>query len=165
MSEPLPDLDPLFVELNQRCFGDRLRPLPLVWSGRLTRSAGLYYFRESRGQRIVLSKPLLAGRPRGDLLSTLAHEMIHHYVLEELGQRESHGPHFRLMMKLINSAQSEFRVSIRHPFVDERRYRWKGTCPNCFADYFRQRRQQGSCSRCHPGFDPRFLLIWERLSG
>lgn len=163
MAAALPELEPLFADLNRRCFGDRLRPIPLRWSGRLTRSAGLYYFREGQGQRIALSRPLLAERPHADLLATLAHEMIHHYVLEELGLRESHGPHFRLMMRLINSSQSEFQVSIRHGFVNERSFRWKGICPNCFVAYYRQRRQRGSCSRCHPGFDPRFLLTWERL--
>jgi len=145
---PLEPLLPLFHRLNREHFEGSLARdgLPLVslrWSdGRMRRSAGLYRFgRHADGRElseIVLSRPLLHPLPREALLGTLCHEMIHAWTHRVLQVREVHGPHFRARMAVINAAQAEFVVSVRHryPLPGETAGgapapRWLARCPRC----------------------------------
>jgi hypothetical protein len=157
---PLEPLLPLFHRLNREHFEGSLarggRSLPDVrWSdGRLTRTAGLY----RRGVladgsplcEIVLSRPLLEPLPRQATLSTLCHEMIHAWVDRVLGEREVHGPRFRARMAVINAAQNEFEVTLRHRYpVPLEAARWIARCPRCgLASPYRRRRRNLACRSC-----------------
>jgi hypothetical protein len=175
---PLEPLLPLFHRLNREHFDGALvrsgKPVAdLRWSdGRLTRTAGLY----RRGRRadglgfreIVLSRPLLEPLPRAATLSTLAHEMIHAWVDQILGVRETHGPHFKACMARINQAQGEFEVSLRHGFpVPVQGGRWLACCPRCgLRTPYRTRRKGLACRLCcerfHGGrWDSTCLLVFE----
>ena len=157
-----PDLESLFIRLNRDLFDNQVPIVPVKWSGRMTRSAGLFWWKQHLGQRkgdlecgIRLSWPLLGDRPHADLLATLAHEMIHAWValyLEDL--RHGHGVLFKTKMAEVNRMQSEFVVTQHHSFTEEvqrhTKYRWD--CNQCGAIYRRQRQsidvKRHRCGKC-----------------
>ena len=81
--DPNPDIHSLFVQFDQRFFWNSLGMVELEWSKRMYTCAGICYY-QRRGPyeqcNIRLSQPLLALRPRGDLVNTLIHEMIHAFL-------------------------------------------------------------------------------------
>src|SRR5512134_2752834 len=90
--------------LNARFLAGQLPPITIVWSRRLTASAGMFVSRggprspSGRGRReIRLSRPLLERLARRtacaeqELLNTLAHEMIHQWQFDVLKRRPDHG--------------------------------------------------------------------------
>src|SRR6185295_5810023 len=112
VNHTLDALQDLWRTLNLRYFDGALPPIPIVWSRRLTSSAGLFITREGPrprrghsepgGERrlIRLSVPLLQ-RPEvspQDVRITLAHEMIHQWQFDVLKRRPNHGPDFRRKM-------------------------------------------------------------------
>ena len=157
---PLEPLLPLFHRLNREHFDGTLvqgvQPLLAVrWSdGRMRRTAGMYR-RGPRvappfGREIVLSRPLLDPLPRSATESTLCHEMIHAWVDLVVRAQESHGPHFRQRMALINRKQSRFEVSVRHRFpVPVTPARWLAVCPCCGRTApYRRRVRNAACRPC-----------------
>ncbi|WP_017326064.1 SprT-like domain-containing protein [Synechococcus sp. PCC 7336] len=154
----LPNLERLFQQMNSHYFNDEIPSIPVVWSKRMTRSAGIFWWRQ-RGLEfesgIRLSLPLLGDRPLRDLEATLAHEMIHAWVglhLQEL--RHGHGVLFCNKMAEINRATDRFRVTQHHSFMAEvQKYakcRWD--CIECGKVYRRQRNtidlKRHRCGKC-----------------
>lgn len=151
-TSPLQDL---WRELNARFFGGALPPIDIVWSRRLTSSAGMFTSRvgprtpESGAARrcIRLSVPLLQRPSLGqvkqaeqELIGTLAHEMIHQWQFDLLKRRPNHGSDFRRKMAEMNN--NGLGITVRHS-LDEAvqalaKYAWR--CLGCGKIYQRQRR-------------------------
>jgi predicted SprT family Zn-dependent metalloprotease len=144
-------LQRLWTDLNLRHFGGGLPSIEIVWSRRLTASAGLFVSRGgprvpvigARQRRIRLSAPLLrnaSDRAEREILATLAHEMIHQWQYDILKRRPNHGPDFRRKMGEMNLAG--LGITIRHDLTEAvrrlARYAWQ--CLGCGRTYERQRR-------------------------
>lgn len=141
----------LWTDLNRRWFDGKLPPIEIVWSRRLTASAGLFVSRGGprmpviggRQRRIRLSAPLLQDsleRAEREILATVAHEMIHQWQYDILKRRPNHGPDFRRKMEAMNRAG--LGITIRHDLTEAvqrlAKYAWQ--CLNCGRTYERQRR-------------------------
>lgn len=145
-------------ELNTRYFSNRLPPIPIVWSRRLTSSVGMFaslggpktiYIAAPNGGRreIRLSLPLferLAERTpyaEQELRNTLAHEMIHQWQFDVLKRRPNHGLDFLRKMTEINRS-GEVAITTYHSLQKEvlalSRFAWR--CIDCGRVYRRQRR-------------------------
>ncbi len=150
----------LWKELNGRYFAGLLPPIDLVWSRRLTSSVGLFV--SHRGPRprldrdglrpppkreIRLSLPLLQQVVRQskdgeqEIVSTLAHEMIHQWQYDILKRRPNHGADFLRKMTEMNR-DGAFAITIYHSLQKEvlalTRFAWR--CRQCGRVYRRQRR-------------------------
>ncbi len=158
----------LWSDLNGGYFHGALPPISIVWSRRLTSSAGLFVSRggsraadmaqpanEPSRRRIKLSLPLLDAEPNNDdleLARTLAHEMIHQWQYDVLKRRPNHGADFRRMMDRMN--QDGLNITIYHSLARETdalaRYAWR--CQQCGHIYRRQRRtikpRRHQCGAC-----------------
>ena len=154
-----PDLAPLFQHLNQALFDQTIPKIPVVWSTRMTRSAGLFWWKQAQSAPlecgIRLSWPLLSDRPPQDLLATLTHEMIHAWVALYLEDpNHGHGLLFQAKMAEINRNQTDFTVTQHHSFTAEvarhTKYRWD--CLQCGTIYRRQRNSinlhRHRCGKC-----------------
>lgn len=150
--EPAP-LQQIWTELNRRHFKNVLPPIDIVWSRRLTGSAGLFVSRGGpraplaglRRRLIRLSAPLLqavrdATAREAELRGTLAHEMIHQWQFDVLKRRPNHGPDFRRKMEAMN--RDGLEITIHHDLAEAvrpwLRYAWR--CLACGQVYERQRR-------------------------
>jgi len=156
--------------LNVRYFDNRLPPIPIVWSRRLTSSVGMFASRGgprsphpsvSDGSRreIRLSRPLLerlAERTpyaEQELLNTLAHEMIHQWQFDVLKRRPNHGMDFLRKMTEMNRS-GEVAVTTYHSLQKEvlalSPFAWR--CTNCGQVYRRQRKtikpRRHQCGNC-----------------
>ncbi|MEK7294455.1 MAG: SprT-like domain-containing protein [Nitrospirota bacterium] len=138
-------------DLNARYFGGALSSIEIVWSARLTSSAGMFVSRagprsreddrEGRARRLIrLSTPLLQHLSGRELLSTLAHEMIHQWQFDVRKRRPDHGQDFLDKMDAMN--RDGLKITIRHTLDEEvsafMTYAWR--CLECGQDYQRQRR-------------------------
>jgi predicted SprT family Zn-dependent metalloprotease len=139
-------------ELNARHFADVLPPIPIAWSPRLTSSAGLFINKVgpraallasasfSEHRLIRLSIPLLSDQPETEVLSTLAHEMIHQWQYDVRKHRPDHGEDFRRIMAAMNHAG--LQITVRHSLTAGVaalcRYTWQ--CVQCGRLYHRHRR-------------------------
>lgn len=159
-------------DLNARYFDGDLPPIALVWSGRLTSSVGMFVSRtgprsswaenapsKTPKREIRLSvpllRPLLAGSPYGwnELVSTLAHEMIHQWQYDILKRRPNHGPDFLRKMREMNR-DGTLAVTVYHTLKKEvqalSRFAWR--CGRCGRIYRRQRRtiqpRRHHCGSC-----------------
>jgi predicted SprT family Zn-dependent metalloprotease len=159
-------------DLNTRYFDGALPPIALVWSGRLTSSVGMFVSRtgprsswtdnaasKTSKREIRLSvpllKPLLADSPYGwnELVSTLAHEMIHQWQYDILKRRPNHGPDFLTKMREMNR-DGTLAVTVYHTLKKEvqalSRFAWR--CGRCGRIYRRQRRtiqpRRHHCGSC-----------------
>ena len=153
-------LSQMWSELNGRYFAGLLPPIDLVWSRRLTSSVGLFV--SQRGPRprldgnglrpptrreIRLSLPLLqqvvqrSEYGEQEILSTLAHEMIHQWQYDILKRRPNHGPDFLRKMTEMNR-DGTLAITIYHSLQKEvlalTRFAWR--CRQCGRVYRRQRR-------------------------
>ena len=160
----------IWCDLNNRYFGGALPPIAVVWSRRLTASVGMFVSRagprsawranaspKSREIRLSLPllTPLLAGTPYGtqELVSTLAHEMIHQWQFDVLKRRPNHGPDFLRKMTEMNR-DGALAVTIYHSLKQEvlalSRFAWR--CGRCGRIYRRQRRtiqpRRHHCGSC-----------------
>ena len=163
-------LQATWADLNRRYFRQALPPIRILWSSRLTASLGLFCSRSrprshaSGGpadpdRRVIrLSLPLFrqlyANQAPGDaeLISTLAHEMIHQWQYDILKRRPNHGADFRRMMHRMN--QDGLGITVYHSLDKEvdafARYAWR--CQQCGYLYRRQRRtiqpRRHQCGAC-----------------
>src|SRR5262245_18194843 len=162
----------IWTDLNAKHFNCALPPIPLVWSRRLTSSVGMFVSRagprsswggsashKSAQREIRLSLPLLklllgrTSRGRNELVSTLAHEMIHQWQYDILKRRPNHGPDFLRKMTEMNR-DGELAITIYHSLEQEvhalTRFAWR--CRQCGRIYRRQRRtiqpRRHHCGSC-----------------
>jgi predicted SprT family Zn-dependent metalloprotease len=161
-SPALPSVEQLqarWRELNARYFRDVLPPIELIWSRRLTSSAGMFVSRvgpraragdctDSRyGRRqIRLSSPLLQRlsedilQAEREIVGTLAHEMIHQWQFDVLKRRPNHGPDFARKMAAMN--RDGLGITVCHRYDEAVRafatHAWQ--CRRCGKVYERQRR-------------------------
>ncbi len=165
-------LTAIWFDLNTRYFGGALPAINVVWSRRLTSSVGMFVSRSgprstwigssphTAFQREIrlslpLITPLLEQSPygRNELVSTLAHEMIHQWQYDILKRRPNHGTDFLRKMKEINR-DGELAITIYHSLQREvlalARFAWR--CRKCGRIYRRQRRtiqpRQHYCGNC-----------------
>lgn len=166
--------------LNARYFLNRLPPIPIVWSRRLTSSVGLFVCRggprtpqpaarTSSRREIRLSRPLLerlAERTpyaEQELLNTLAHEMIHQWQFDVLKRRPDHGLDFLRKMTEMNRS-GEVAVARYHSLQNEvlalSRFAWR--CKDCGRIYRRQRKtiepRRHQCGGCRGALQELRLL-------
>jgi predicted SprT family Zn-dependent metalloprotease len=155
-----------WADLNARYFGGALPRIEIVWSARLTSSAGMFVSHvgprardaarseTGRARRLIrLSAPLLQHLPERELLSTLAHEMIHQWQFDVRKRRPDHGTDFVEKMEAMN--RDGLRITIHHSLDEEvgafMTYAWR--CLECGQDYQRQRRtirpKDHRCGACH----------------
>jgi hypothetical protein len=173
---PLPltseELTALWFDLNARYFDGLLPEIDLVWSRRLTSSVGMFV---SRGgprspwsgaaadrpsrREIRLSLPLLTSLISrtaagcNELVSTLAHEMIHQWQYDILKRRPNHGLDFLRKMTEINR-DGCLAVTIYHALQQQvsalAKFAWR--CRQCGRIYRRQRRsikpRHHHCGNC-----------------
>jgi len=150
----------MWHDLNRRYFDGTLPPIALVWSTRLTSSVGMFVSgagpRSSWGDNatpkspkreirlsVPLLTPLLARTPFGanELVSTVAHEMIHQWQYDILKRRPNHGPDFLRKMREMNR-DGALAITVYHALKQEvqalSRFAWR--CGRCGRIYRRQRR-------------------------
>jgi len=162
---PLDQIQHVWKELAVRYFDDCLPPISIVWSSRLTASAGMFVsrvgprsrsvpreIRQGASRIIRLSAPLLREQPMEEIVRTLAHEMIHQWQFDVRHCRPSHGRDFLARMHHMN--HDGLGVSLYH-HLDEavqswNRYAWQ--CVQCGYEYQRQRRtistSRHRCAQC-----------------
>jgi predicted SprT family Zn-dependent metalloprotease len=173
-SPPLthPQLIDVWTHLNARYFDGVLPPIALVWSRRLTSSVGMFVSRagprsawgdtgapKTSKREIRLSlpllTPLLARSPFGhhELVSTVAHEMIHQWQYDILKRRPNHGPDFLRKMREMNRGGA-LAITVYHALKKEvqalSRFAWR--CGQCGRIYRRHRRtiqpRRHHCGNC-----------------
>ena len=173
----------LWKDLNETYFFRRLPSIRIVWSSRLTSTAGLFVShngprsryvplkeRHGHGREIRLSLPLHHRQAIREIRNTLAHEMIHQWQFDVKKNRPSHGQEFRRMMGIMN--ENGMAISVYHTFHLEvqalGKYRWE--CVQCGQFYIRQRKTLspkrhlcGNCRGTLRAIDPRFKdeTLWE----
>ncbi len=140
-----------WTDLNGRYFDGVLTPIDIVWSARLTSSAGMFVSHtgprsredghDGRARRLIrLSAPLLQHLSERELLTTLAHEMIHQWQFDVRKRRPDHGQDFLEKMEAMN--RDGLKITIHHTLDAEvsafMTYAWR--CLECGQDYQRQRR-------------------------
>ena len=146
------ELQAWWRELNARYFENLLSPIPIVWSRRLTSSAGLFINRVgpraplsssaplSEHRLIRLSIPLLSNQTATEVHNTLAHEMIHQWQYDVRKRRPNHGDDFRRIMAAMN--RDGLAITVRHSMTADvaalSRYTWQ--CVRCGQLYLRHRR-------------------------
>ena len=162
----------LWGELNARFFNGTLPSIQIMWSRRLTSSSGMFVSRvgpraktddgqDTRPERrlIRLSLPLLHSLlertpcAEQEILSTLAHEMIHQWQFDLLKRRPDHGLDFLRKMTEMNRS-GLVGVTIYHALGKEvqalSRYAWR--CQQCGLVYQRHRRsiqpRRHRCGQC-----------------
>ncbi|CAF1414690.1 unnamed protein product [Rotaria magnacalcarata] len=118
--DPNPEIHILFQQFNHQFFYRKLDSVYVEWSKRMTRCAGICYYRRGGECRIALSASYLTLRPRKDLVETLLHEMIHAYlfVTHNTRDRDGHGLEFLKHMVRINDATGA-NITVYHSFHDE----------------------------------------------
>jgi predicted SprT family Zn-dependent metalloprotease len=151
----------IWQDFNRRYFGERLPPIQILWSRRLTASVGMFvshmgprapHVHSGERRLIRLSIPLLKDQPEGELIGTLAHEMIHQWQYDVLKRRPDHGSEFHRMMAVMN--RDGLGITIRHSLEKAvhalTKYTWR--CTDCGRDYHRQRKTirpgRHRCGQC-----------------
>ncbi len=150
---------------NDAYFQNRLPPVEIQWSTRLTSSVGLFMShvgprdsrvlpeeRHGKGRVIRLSVPLLSGQSVEEIRSTLAHEMIHQWQFDVKKCRPSHGREFRRIMDMMNA--DGLGITICHALTEEAeaftKFAWR--CGRCGHAYHRQRKtlspKRHRCGEC-----------------
>ena len=153
-------LQNVWRDLNGQYFGGDLPSIAIVWSRRLTSSVGMFVSRRGPRPRldrdglrpptkreIRLSLPLLQQVVRRseygeqEIMSTLAHEMIHQWQYDILKRKPNHGATFLRKMTEMNRDGS-LAITLYHSLQKEvlafTRFAWR--CRQCGRVYRRQRR-------------------------
>lgn len=157
--------------LNQQFFALRLRPIPILWSRRLTSSLGVFVGYRGTSPSILpgekgrtdrclirLSYPLFQDLSATPLLAdtalreTIAHEMIHQWQFQVLHKTPNHGTTFRQLMHQMNAAGLAVSVYHRYGAHTHRLIRFVWACQACGLQYPRQRKsidpRRHRCGRC-----------------
>ncbi len=162
----------IWGDLNDHFFDGRLPSIQIVWSRRLTASSGMFVSRvgpraktdqepDTRPERrlIRLSWPLLHSLSERtpfaeqEIVSTLAHEMIHQWQFDVLKRRPDHGLDFLRKMTEMNRS-GLVGVTTYHALGRDvqalSRYAWR--CQQCGRVYRRHRRsiepRRHRCGQC-----------------
>ncbi len=156
----------LWVELNRIYFQDRLPPIHIQWSTRLTSTAGLFVSqngprhrwispeeRHGKGRIIRLSWPIHQKCALAEIRSTLAHEMIHQWQFDVKKCLPTHGREFRRLMEVMN--RDGLGITVYHTLntggEELAKYAWR--CVLCGRSYTRQRKTVSvthhRCGECH----------------
>ena len=153
-------LQSIWREFNGQYFDGALPSIAIIWSRRLTSSVGLFVSRrgprsrlDRHGHRppttreIRLSLPLLqqvvqrSEYGEQEIVSTLAHEMIHQWQYDILKRRPNHGLDFLRKMTEMNR-DGALAITIHHSLQKEvltlTQFAWR--CRQCGRVYRRQRR-------------------------
>ena len=160
------DLQVMWRRLAHRYFDNRLPPIDIEWSFRLTASTGMFVSqvgprsrcvsmeeRHGSARRIRLSAPLLQDQPKAEIVRTLAHEMIHQWQYDVKKRFPNHGQDFYDVMARMN--QDGMGITIRHSLEQqvERLCKYLWQCVACGRTYRRQRRTISSrrhrCGTCY----------------
>ncbi|MEC9006093.1 MAG: SprT-like domain-containing protein [Nitrospirota bacterium] len=173
LSPPLSswELQSLWSLLNARYFENRLLPIEIQWSTRLTSSVGLFVsqsgpriqwiapeIRHGSGRVIRLSSPLLYRQSLAEIRGTLAHEMIHQWQFDVKKWNPSHGREFRRVMKIMNC--DGLGITIYHTLNKEVEALSKCSwlCQRCGRSYHRQQKSLSSqnyrCGYCRSELRP-----------
>lgn len=177
------ELQQMWGSLNALYFQNRLPPIDIQWSNRLTSSVGLFVSqtgprtsqvlpetRHGTGRVIRLSLPLLRDQPLAEIRGTLAHEMIHQWQFDVKKCHPSHGREFRRVMNIMN--EDHLGITIYHSLTKEvealSKYIWQ--CQKCGREYHRQRKSLSPkthrCGYCHGDLqDVSEWSRWSRLHG
>jgi predicted SprT family Zn-dependent metalloprotease len=144
------ELQDLWRRLNSRHFQGRLPHIEILWSSRLTASAAMFVSTcgprspliaiRTDQRRIRLSTPLLQDQQPGELVNTLAHEMIHQWQFDILKRRPNHGPDFCRKMAEMNGQGLEITIHHSLENVVQRLAKYAWLCTRCGHAYERQRR-------------------------
>jgi len=104
MSQQLPDIKAMYLELNVEHFGGELpEDLPVIWNSRLRTTAGYCRYKRSirRGEislkQIDLNPRLIGDNPKA-IKDTLIHEMVHAWLAHTTGVRHKHDIYFQKKM-------------------------------------------------------------------
>ena len=159
-------LQRMWTELNQSYFQDRLPPIHIQWSTRLTSTAGLFVSqngprcqwispqeRHGVGRVIRLSLPIHQRLASAEIRTTLAHEMIHQWQFDVKKCRPTHGREFRRLMEVMNG--DGLGITVCHTLTTRAeeldKYAWR--CVRCGRSYTRQRKtvsvKRHRCGECH----------------
>jgi hypothetical protein len=138
-------LNEIFQALVREYFPGRRVPFRVEWSRRMSRSAGLCYFRR---HVVRLSWKYHAALP-AEIPNTLKHELIH--ATGVLG----HGGRFR---------QEAHRLGcdVHAQPMPRRPYKWVYACPACGVEVKTRRKVDLSCGKCSRRWDPRYRLVMRR---
>lgn len=145
MSEALPDnheLTAALVGLAAEFFPGQRVAFRVEWSRRMSRSAGLCYYR--RGV-IRLSWKYHRVFPQ-EILNTLKHELIH--AAGVLG----HGRRF------VSEAR-RLGCDVKARPMPGRPFKWVYACPACGQEVKTRKRVDYSCGKCSRKWDPRYRLV------
>lgn len=148
MSIELPaekDLNTTFQSLATAYFPDRRVAYRVQWSDRMSRSAGLCYYRKGL---VRLSCRYHAAFPQ-EIENTLKHELIH--AVGILG----HGRKFREQAERLG-------CDVTAKPMPGRPYKWVYACPSCGMEVKTRKRVSLSCGRCSRRWDPRYELVLAR---
>lgn len=147
MSVPLgeSEINEIFRHLAQEFYPDRKLGFRVEWSRRMTRSAGLCYYRR---KVVRLSAKYHAAFP-GEIANTLKHELIHAAGI--LG----HGRRFR-------EEAARLCCDVHAHPMPRRPFRYLYACPACGGEVRTRKRVDYSCGRCAKRWDPRFRLVLKR---
>jgi len=179
---PVDHLQTLWKSLANSYFSNRLPPIRIEWSSRLTASTGLFVshvgprsrdliWGDQRGSArlIRLSAPLLQHQPESEIMRTLAHEMIHQWQYDVKRCRATHGPEFLKFMARMN--RDGLGITIRHSLNQQveafSKYAWQ--CTKCGESYRRQRRSlspsRHRCGSCYGSLREVSLDFMDRVEG
>jgi len=137
----------LYAELNKRYFDGALPPCTIVFSGRMTRTAGWVRYRDLHMQ---LSMPYARRHGYRELVNTLIHEMIHVW-LSVRGRPRGHTKEFRA--KLVACGLEDRIHALPMPPA---RSRYLYVCPGCNRERYTLRKLRSSCGHCDRVFNPNF---------
>lgn len=107
-----------------------------------------------REKVISMSRHLIPSMDDADVLDTLLHEIAH-----ALTPYEYHSPVWR--EKAISIGCSGERCATDNAVTEPN---YIGTCPGNHTHHgFRLRKRVSSCAKCSPTFDPRYIIVWEKV--
>lgn len=108
------DLQDEYNKLNALLFNGKLKPVEMIWNSRRS-SHGVVKAQRNRSTGEIRIKSLGVSKfldvPYKVFKDTLAHEMIHVYLLQQ-GINDGHGYRFKSEMSRINSMGLGFEVSV-----------------------------------------------------
>ncbi len=176
------ELETLYRQVNADCFFGALPMCRVMWSRRLTRTAGNI---DVRARLIKLSAPLLIDAFIGESLfgveymvcgvlcatseeavnEILKHEMIHLW-LHEKGLPSGHTAEFRRQARALGQPKTRHAIALPPP-----RQGWVYCCSICKNQFTRRRRygRAMACAKCCKQFnggryDERFKLKGRRIT-